>query len=411
MSIVAAALLVAASGQALAQLSPSDPGPQPGTMLSNAPEMTFETTEHDFGAVMNTDTPTVKFKFRNTGSAPLTISRMTASCGCTTPKTDKTPAVYEPGESGVIEVSLKADAKLGRTHTSATLETNDPNRRQVQLHLYADVRRLVTFEPPLAQFQQVNKGETPTVEVRVIGRSADFAASHVSFTPADAPFDWKIVDTAPFEFKGETLRATTIRFTVKPDAKVGNQFARAVVRTNEPKMDLAELQVMANIKGHIETVPPVVSLGSLTPNQAFNTQLRVNNRLRKPFNVVKVEVKDSSGKEIQAKFEPVAPLSATPGTTASTPDGSSFLVSFSGTAGDKDGTYNGEVVITTDVPGESELRIPFYGYVRATPSRPRAAVAPAGARPAQTQTQPTPAPAIGPGGPAPVAPAQPQGGK
>mgnify|MGYP002063185881 CR=1 FL=1 len=47
------------------------------------------------------------FKFKNTGNAPLIVSDVKSSCGCTIPKKPKDPIM--PGESGEIEV--KYDTK------------------------------------------------------------------------------------------------------------------------------------------------------------------------------------------------------------------------------------------------------------------------------------------------------------
>ena len=40
------------------------------------------------------------FAFRNIGDDPVTIMRVTSSCGCTTPRLDK--RTYAPSESGAI---------------------------------------------------------------------------------------------------------------------------------------------------------------------------------------------------------------------------------------------------------------------------------------------------------------------
>ena len=61
-------------------------------------EMTFESTEYDFGSVNEGEVVDYTFKFTNTGKTPLLISKATASCGCTVPlwPKDQNPA----GETG-----------------------------------------------------------------------------------------------------------------------------------------------------------------------------------------------------------------------------------------------------------------------------------------------------------------------
>ena len=62
----------------------------------------FDKLKHDYGDVKpDSDNKTV-FTVTNTGSKPLVIENVSASCGCTTPIKPEKPIA--PGESDVIEV-------------------------------------------------------------------------------------------------------------------------------------------------------------------------------------------------------------------------------------------------------------------------------------------------------------------
>ena len=79
--------------------------PQPvatPSVAPKAPEITFETLEHDFGTVKKGSPVVFQFKFKNTGKEPLIIYDCKAGCHCTTPKCPKD--AIKPGKSGVIEV-------------------------------------------------------------------------------------------------------------------------------------------------------------------------------------------------------------------------------------------------------------------------------------------------------------------
>ena len=66
--------------------------------------ITFTQTTHDFGTFDESEGKvTTEFEFKNTGNAPLLITRTAASCGCTTPEYPKEPIA--PGKSGVIKVT------------------------------------------------------------------------------------------------------------------------------------------------------------------------------------------------------------------------------------------------------------------------------------------------------------------
>lgn len=75
-------------------------------------ELTFENKVHDFGMFSEDEgTVTCKFKFTNTGNAPVVIIRVTASCGCTTPEYPCEPIA--PGKSGEITVTYDAEGRPG----------------------------------------------------------------------------------------------------------------------------------------------------------------------------------------------------------------------------------------------------------------------------------------------------------
>lgn len=66
--------------------------------------ISFEETDYDFGTVQEGDIVNYTFKFTNTGSAPLLISKATATCGCTVPQWPKEPVGV--GETGEIQVKF-----------------------------------------------------------------------------------------------------------------------------------------------------------------------------------------------------------------------------------------------------------------------------------------------------------------
>ena len=63
-----------------------------------------EETSHDFGTIKEANGKVSHtFKISNTGDAPLVLTRVIASCGCTTPEWTKEPIA--PGKSGDIKIT------------------------------------------------------------------------------------------------------------------------------------------------------------------------------------------------------------------------------------------------------------------------------------------------------------------
>ncbi|MGJ8550963.1 DUF1573 domain-containing protein [Winogradskyella wichelsiae] len=67
----------------------------------------FKTDVIDYGTIEKGSNGVRVFEFTNTGDAPLVISNVKSTCGCTVPKKPKDPIM--PGETGEIEV--KYDTK------------------------------------------------------------------------------------------------------------------------------------------------------------------------------------------------------------------------------------------------------------------------------------------------------------
>jgi hypothetical protein len=81
----------------------------------------FKTEIIDYGTIMQNSDGTRLFSFTNTGNAPLLITKVKTTCGCTVPSYSKTPIM--PGESG--ELNIKYDTKrLGAFTKTVTVTSN-----------------------------------------------------------------------------------------------------------------------------------------------------------------------------------------------------------------------------------------------------------------------------------------------
>ena len=99
-------------------------------MMAQNPVITFEKTEHDFGKINEADgRVSVIFEFKNEGMAPLVLSNVRASCGCTTPTWTREPV--EPGQTGSITVTYNPNGRPGRFQKTVTITSNatEPTRK------------------------------------------------------------------------------------------------------------------------------------------------------------------------------------------------------------------------------------------------------------------------------------------
>ncbi|MBD2770005.1 DUF1573 domain-containing protein [Hymenobacter sp. BT664] len=118
-TLLLALSLTAAAYSAQAQASkPADKAA--GTVAG--PAITFEESKYDFGSVVQGGTVDHTFKFKNTGTAPLIISNIGVSCGCTTPEWTKEPV--QPGKTGTIVAHFNSTGKMGMQNKVLTIESN-----------------------------------------------------------------------------------------------------------------------------------------------------------------------------------------------------------------------------------------------------------------------------------------------
>jgi archaellum component FlaG (FlaF/FlaG flagellin family) len=64
--------------------------------------LTFEKTEHDFAEIVEGTQPQYIFKFKNTGTTPISLTEVHPGCGCTTPSWTNSPIPV--GGTGEIKV-------------------------------------------------------------------------------------------------------------------------------------------------------------------------------------------------------------------------------------------------------------------------------------------------------------------
>lgn len=103
----------------------------------------FKTETIDYGTIEKGADGVRVFEFTNTGDAPLIVSKVTSSCGCTVPKKPKEPIL--PGKTGEIQVKY---------------DTNRVN----------PIRKTITV---------ISNADTPTVALKIKGLVVDSSKESV----------------------------------------------------------------------------------------------------------------------------------------------------------------------------------------------------------------------------------------
>lgn len=118
----------------------------------------FKKTNHDFGTVVEGNVAAHEFEFTNTGNAPIVISNVKASCGCTTPYWTKDPVM--PGEKGKIKAAYNSKGRPGAFNKSITITSNasEPTKR---LMIKGTVEKMTIEE----KFSEEELAESPSIKV------------------------------------------------------------------------------------------------------------------------------------------------------------------------------------------------------------------------------------------------------
>ncbi|MEM6347562.1 MAG: DUF1573 domain-containing protein [Bacteroidota bacterium] len=117
----------AAATNTAAPTQPTAPAPKQPEHIAKAEAMAKTTVEwaemeYDFKSVPAGTKVTYQFKFKNTGDAPLALTNVKPSCGCTTPSYSKEEVA--PGEEGYIDVAFNTTGKTGIQSKTVTVTGN-----------------------------------------------------------------------------------------------------------------------------------------------------------------------------------------------------------------------------------------------------------------------------------------------
>jgi hypothetical protein len=376
--LVAVAGLALAAGMSMAQEKVDSHGhvvtqPPATVAVSNGAKVDFNQLTHEFGVISDEKEVEAKFKFTNSGTEELEIINLQGSCGCTVPALAKKK--YAPGESGEIAVKYNPHNRRGKQHTNVTVTTNVADKQQVVLGLQSEVKPTVLTEPQVATLGQIEKGKEGKTTLTITSRKLDLIVTQV--TPNDAKVNATIGEKKEVEIEGEKAIQFPIEITLAAAAPVGQIQTQCIVRTNDPQRTL-NFMVLGEVVGQVKVEPQRITLGGLTPGQDINTSFRVTSRAGQALNLI-------GATEAPATMPAPNKPEGAPGAkmfdvkfvqdTASNPP--AWVVTLTGKAPADGSTFRGDIVLKTNMAGEEEVKVPYYGFIRQKP-RPVPTTTPAG---------------------------------
>jgi hypothetical protein len=114
--------------------------------VANAPIIEFEKEFFDFGTLVEGDTVSHAFKFKNVGKSALTINNVQVQCGCTVASKPEYPVGV--GQSSEIVVRFNSAGKAGTNKKFVTVYSNAiPNQTVLSFTAIVDAKAEATKLP------------------------------------------------------------------------------------------------------------------------------------------------------------------------------------------------------------------------------------------------------------------------
>jgi hypothetical protein len=120
--------------------------------LFAGPLLYFPEKAFDFGNILQGDVVSHTFSFENRGDSVLTISKVSASCGCTAGEAGKKR--LKPAEKSELKVTFNSEKFTGDQKKTVLVYTNDAQKPYEEILISARVKKILSVEPSYLSFMK-----------------------------------------------------------------------------------------------------------------------------------------------------------------------------------------------------------------------------------------------------------------
>jgi Protein of unknown function (DUF1573) len=370
-------------------------GPPSKPIETRLPKIVVETTEIDLGKIPDDRMAEAVLRFTNEGEGSLTMRPIRCSCGCTAAKLEKT--IYEPGESGEVTIRFNPSGRRGKQQKTCTLQSNDPQTPSITIKLTCDVMSLVWSDPKTVLQTNHPRGQELRKVVTLKSRADTFEVVEIETTNDHITTELGETKKVWIEDEGKHHFETPLTVIVDGNAPIGfiNGELRVIVKAteeaakeaapaeadaalpavDEEKEDPTDPDTLRSLpKGmralveneHLIRLPVVVQIvGDINaqPRQLRLPVMQAEQELAVTFNLI-----SAGGHEFEITGTRLDLPTAEAGLAVEFEplegDMVGYKVSLVGSAPPKTGMLRGRIVVTTNIEGEEEKIVPFYGSVR-----------------------------------------------
>lgn len=300
----------------------------------------------DMGVVAKGEKVKAVFVVKNAGDAPLEITQVRPTCGCTVASFDRT---IPPGGVGSVVAEVDTSAFNGPISKAVLVFSNDPQNGQLNLAVKVEVRAFIEVLPRSLLRFNVLQGEPATEKVTLVS-AENLTFKVLSAEASGGAYDVKFRELAENErVQGKQGSQWEVAVTVPANAPEGMLNHKIVLKTDAPKASEVTLNVSGLVRPIVQVVPAEVNFGTVPSDAPVGRNvILINNRSGSELQVTKVEVDDPTFST------EVIPLQAA----------QRYQVAVSLPAGASKGTHKATMKITTNDPSRGVIQVPVLAIVQ-----------------------------------------------
>ncbi len=305
-----------------------------------------------------------EWTIKNDGEGVLEIRGDSTSCSCTTSdlfegsdlKTGKL-VMINPGESKQVKVNYNTKKFTGNYRQFIKVATNDPDKPVIDLVFQGTVKQALVTLPADPSVSFMNVGNDEPVLRRLIVSSPDHPETKITKMVCSNPelIDVQQVALTPEEAKQHKFDSGYwINITLKPSPNLGEFNEEIVVETDHPlrKSIPLAIKVKGKIVGPVSVIPEKVQMFNATSSDGGSQDLTIWARNRSALNLTVASKPE--GMDVSIVQQPSQPEIK----------GSHYKMTVTLAAGRDPGLVEGEILLKTDDPKASEIRVPVAVLIK-----------------------------------------------
>ncbi len=297
---------------------------------TNGPVIACDAPVFDFGEHDNGSDIEHVFTIRNSGTGPLTISKVRAGCGCT--KVLASTNVVPPGGTAQIETRVCIRGYKGLKKSTIYIHSNDPTQSIFPLVVMGVAVADVDIDPRTVQLQARTGERLPEAKVTVVNRSP--MPMHITGWQCTSAFFSAVVTT------NDDGRNYSVCIRVAGNTLSETCQGTMTLLTDHPRYPSLDIPVSAALLPEMVALPSQILIQDNDDQKPLTRYVILRSTREREFRVTGIDTKPAG---ISAGVQSAKPTWVRIRIGPFMPDSS---------------MTNGMVTINTDLAGAETIRIP-----------------------------------------------------